>query len=71
MEQRLSLFNNTTSTNNDSIIEMMKQQEIIQDKPIFIVIGITLFILIEVIGTGSLLTMIIYEKHGMDIKNEQ
>ena len=68
MEQRLSFFNDTTSTNNDSIIEMMKQQEIIQDKPIFIVIGITLFILIEVIGNGSLLTMIIYEKYGMDIK---
>ena len=68
MEQRLSLFNNTTSTNNVSIIEMMKQREIIQDRPIFIGIGITLFILIEVIGNGSLLTMIIYEKHGMDIK---
>ena len=68
MEQRLSFFNDTTSTNNVSIIEMMKQQEIIQDRPIFIVIGITLFVLIEVIGNGSLLTMIIYEKHGMDIK---
>ena len=68
MEQRLSFFNDTTSTNNVSIVEMMKQQEIIQDKPIFIVIGITLFILIEVIGNGSLLTMIIYEKYGMDIK---
>ena len=68
MEQRLSLFNNTTSTNNVSIIEMTKQQEIIRDRPIFIVIGITLFVLIEVIGNGSLLTMIIYEKYGMDIK---
>ena len=68
MEQRLSFFNDTTSTNNVSIIEMMKQREIIQDRPIFIVIGITLFILIEVIGNGSLLTMIIYEKYGMDIK---
>ena len=68
MEQRLSLFNNTTSTNNVSIIEMTKQQEIIRDRPIFIGIGIILFILIEVIGNGSLLTMIIYEKYGMDIK---
>ena len=68
MEQGLFFFNDTTSTNNDSIIELMKQQEIIQDRPIFIGLGITLFILIEVIGNGSLLTMIIYEKCGMDNK---
>ena len=67
MEHRLS-FLNDTSAYNGSIIEMLKEEEIIQDRPIFIALGITLFILIEVIGNGSLLTMIIYEKYGMDIK---
>ena len=66
MEPRLSFSNDTY---NDSIIKMLKPEEnVIQDKPIFIGLGITLFILIEVIGNGSLLTMIIYEKYGMDIK---
>ena len=67
MEHRLAYINDTT-TYNDSIIEMKKQEEIVQDRPIFIGLGITFFILIEVIGNGSLLTMIIYEKYGMDSK---
>ena len=67
MEHRLAYINDTT-TYNDSIIEMLDQDEFVQDRPIFIGLGITFFILIEVIGNGSLLTMIVYEKYGMDSK---
>ena len=68
MEHKSSFINETT-TYNDSIIRMLKLEDgFFQDRPIFIWLGITLFILIEVIGNGSLLTMIIYEKCGMDNK---
>ena len=68
MEHKSSFINESTN-NNDSIIRMLKLEDaFFQNRPIFIGLGITLFILIEVIGNGSLLTMIIYEKYGMDIK---
>ena len=68
MEHKSSFINESTN-NNDSIIRMLKLEDgFFQDRPIFIWLGITLFILIEVIGNGSLLTMIIYEKCGMDNK---
>ena len=68
MEHKSSFINETT-TYSDSINRMLKLEDgFFQDRPIFIWLGITLFILIEVIGNGSLLTMIIYEKYGMDIK---
>ena len=68
MEHKSSFINESTN-NNDSIIRMLKLEDaFFQNRPIFIGLGITLFILIEVIGNGSLLTMIIYEKCGMDNK---
>ena len=68
MEHKSSFINESTN-NNDSIIRMLKLEDaFFQNRPIFIGLGITLFILIEVIGNGSLMTMIIYEKCGMDNK---
>ena len=68
MEHKSSFINETT-TYSDSINRMLKLEDgFFQDRPIFIWLGITLFILIEVIGNGSLMTMIIYEKCGMDNK---
>ena len=65
------LFNNTLNELfEDEFSEkhswLLIAKENIHNRPILIVFGIFLLSLIEILGNGSFLIIIIYEKYGMD-----